>query len=160
MAFEETKWVWMNGEFVPWSDATIHVSAHGLHYGSGVFEGVRCYETPDGPAVFRLDEHLARLYASAAVYGMGIPYDHAELAQAVCELIVRNNFTSCYVRPICFFGSDSLSLHPRNCLVEVVIFAWPWAPYLGAEGIERGIRLTVSPWRKFHADMLPTTAKA
>src|SRR6266545_4727806 len=160
MAFEETKWVWMNGEFVPWSGATIHVSAHGLHYGSGVFEGIRCYETSDTPAVFRLDDHLARLYASAAVYGMEIPYTQAELAQAVFELIVRNGFTSCYVRPICFFGSDSLSLHPRNCPVEVVIFAWPWAPYLGAEGLEHGIRLTVSPWRKFHSGMLPTTAKA
>jgi branched-chain amino acid aminotransferase len=160
MPFEETKWVWMNGQLVPWSGATIHVSAHGLHYGSGVFEGVRCYETPDGPAVFRLQEHLERLYASAAVYGMEIPYPQDVLANAVSEVIERNQFTSCYVRPICFYGSESLSLHPRNCPVEVVIFAWPWAPYLGAEGIEHGIRLTVSPWRKFHSEMLPTTAKA
>lgn len=160
MSFEDTKWVWMNGELVPWSGATIHVSAHALHYGSGVFEGVRCYETPDGPAVFRLDEHLARLYASAAVYGMEIPYSEDQLAQAVRDLISENEFTSCYIRPICFYGSESLSLHPRNCPVEVVIFAWPWAPYLGAEGIENGIRLTVSPWRKFHSAMLPTTAKA
>lgn len=160
MPFEETKWVWMNGESIPWSSATIHVSAHGLHYGSGVFEGVRCYETPDGPAVFRLDEHLARLYASAAVYGIEIPYAQDELARAVCEIIDRSGFTSCYVRPICFYGSDSLALHPRNCPVEVAIFAWPWAPYLGAEGVERGVRLTVSPWRKFHSHMLPTTAKA
>jgi branched-chain amino acid aminotransferase len=160
MPFEETKCVWMNGELVPWSSATIHVSAHGLNYGSGVFEGIRCYETTDGPAVFRLDEHLTRLYASAAVYGMEIPYSADRLAQAVRDLISENEFTSCYVRPICFYGSESLSLHPRNCPVEVVIFAWPWAPYLGAEGIERGIRLTVSPWRKFHSEMLPTTAKA
>jgi branched-chain amino acid aminotransferase len=160
MPFEETKWVWMNGELIPWSSASIHVSAHGLHYGSGVFEGVRWYETPDGPAVFRLDEHLARLYASAAVYGMEIPYAQDELAGAVCEIIYRSGFTSCYVRPICFYGSDSLALHPRNCPVEVAIFAWPWAPYLGAEGVEHGVRLTVSPRRKVHSHMLPTTAKA
>ncbi len=160
MPFEQSKCVWMNGELIPWSNATIHVSAHGLNYGSGVFEGLRCYETADGPAVFRLDEHLARLYASAAVYGIEIPYPQDQLAQAVRDLISESEFTSCYVRPICFYGSESLGLHPRNCPVEVAIFAWPWAPYLGAEGITQGIRLTVSPWRKFHSDMLPTTAKA
>jgi branched-chain amino acid aminotransferase len=136
------------------------VSAHGLHYGSGVFEGLRCYDTPDGPAVFRLDEHLARLYDSAAVYGMEIPYQQDQLTQAISDLVCENEFTSCYVRPICFYGSESLGLHPRYCPVEVVIFAWPWAPYLGSESIEQGIRLTVSPWRKFHSHMFPTTAKA
>ncbi len=160
MSFEQTKWVWMNGALVPWANATVHVSAHALHYGSGVFEGLRCYETADGPAVFRLDAHLERLYASARVYGIEIPYSRKELADAICGVINRNEFTSCYVRPICFYGSDSLGLHPGSCPVQVVILAWPWAPYLGSEELESGIRVTVSPWLKFDSQMMPTTAKA
>lgn len=150
----------MNGAVRPWGSATMHVSAHALHYGSGVFEGVRCYETAEGPAVFRLADHLARLYASAAVYGISIPYTREELAQATCQLILHNDFTSCYVRHICFYGSDSLGVHPRHCPVEVAILAWPWDPYLGAEGLARGVRVTVSPWTKFHSRMMPTNAKA
>ena len=160
MSFEQTKWVWMNGELVPWANATVHVSAHALHYGSGVFEGVRCYETVDGPAVFRLDAHLERLEASAAVYGLEMTYSRDELEEAVCSVISRNEFASCYVRPICFYGSNSLGLLPRNCPTEVVIFAWPWAAYLGTEELEYGVRVTVSPWRKFQSQMMPTTAKA
>lgn len=160
MTFDESKWVWMNGEIVPWASATTHVSTHALHYGSGVFEGMRCYETDEGPAVFRLDAHLDRLYTSAEVYGLKIPYSREELTEAVCEVIRRNGFSSCYVRPICYYGSGSLGVHPRNCPVETVILAWPWAPYLGAEGVERGVRVTVSPWRKFQSRMMPTTAKA
>jgi branched-chain amino acid aminotransferase len=159
MSFEQTKWVWMNGELVPWASANTHVSAHALHYGSGVFEGMRCYETPNGPAVFRLDAHLERLCSSAEIYGLVIPYEQAELTEAVCEVIRRNDFSSCYVRPICYFGSGSLNVNPRNCPVEVVILAWPWATYLGAAGLEKGVRVTVSPWRKFHSRMMPTTAK-
>jgi len=150
----------MNGELIPWSDATTHVSAHALHYGSGVFEGMRCYETTKGPAVFRLDAHLDRLYASAEVYGLAIPYTQAELTNAVCEVVRLNGFRSCYVRPLCYLGSRSLGVHPGNCPVEVVILAWPWAPYLGAEGLTQGVRVTVSPWRKFQSRMMPTTAKA
>jgi len=150
----------MNGNLVRWADATVHVSAHGLHYGSGVFEGIRCYETADGPAVFRLDAHLDRLYSSAAVYGLEIPYTRAELAAATCGVIASNAFTSCYVRPICFPGSSTLGLVPRNCPVEVVILAWPWEPLLGVEALEAGVRVTVSPWVKFHRQMMPTTAKA
>ena len=150
----------MNGDLIPWANATMHVSAHALHYGSGVFEGLRCYETADGPAVFRMEAHLDRLFASAQVYGIEIPYALDELAEAIRRLVDRNEFTSCYVRPICFYGSDGLGLHPRNCPVEVVILAWPWGSYLGSEGIENGIRATVSPWLKFHSQMMPTTAKA
>ena len=160
MTFDQSKWVWMNGELIPWSDATTHVSAHALHYGSGVFEGMRCYETTKGPAVFRLDAHLDRLYASAEVYGLAIPYTQAELTNAVCEVVRLNGFRSCYVRPLCYLGSRSLGVHPGNCPVEVVILAWPWAPYLGAEGLQQGVRVTVSPWRKFQSRMMPTTAKA
>jgi len=160
MSFDQSKWVWRNGSIVPWEDATTHVSAHALHYGSGVFEGMRCYETADGPAIFRLEEHLDRLYQSAAVHGMDIPYTSEELTEAICELIDRHDFKSCYVRPLCYYGSSSLSLHPARCPLEVVILVWPWAPYLGTEGLERGVRVTVSPWRKFHSEMMPTTAKA
>jgi branched-chain amino acid aminotransferase len=150
----------MNGQIVDWRDATLHVSAHALHYGAGVFEGIRCYETADGPALFRLDAHLDRLLASAEMYGLALPYTREELEEAICETIERNEFASCYVRPICYYGSSSLSVHPRNCPVEVAILAWPWETYLGAEGLERGVRVKVSSITKFHSRMMPTTAKA
>jgi len=160
MSFENIKWIWKNGDIIPWADATVHVSAHGLHYGSGVFEGIRCYETEAGPAIFRLDDHLERFYSSAAVYNFKIPYSSKELSDAICQLISVNEFKNCYIRPICFLGSSSLGLFPGNCPAEVSIMAWNWAAYLGAEGLENGVRVTVSPWRKFHSSMMPTTAKA
>ena len=160
MAFEESKWVWMDGDLIPWLNATTHVSAHALHYGSGIFEGIRCYETAHGPALFRLDAHLERLYRSAEVYGIEIPFSQEQLAAGIRDVVRRNGFGSCYVRPICYYGSGSLGVHPRGCPVEVVVLAWPWAAYLGQEGLEQGVRVTVSPWRKFHARMMPTTAKA
>lgn len=160
MAFDQTQFVWINGEVVTWSKATFHVSSHALHYGSGVFEGLRCYDTANGPAVFRLDAHLDRLFASAKLYGIEIPYSPKSLEQAICEIIICNGFSSCYVRPICFFGSSSLGLNPHDCPVEVAILAWPWAPYLGAHGLKMGVRATVSPWVKFHSRMIPTQAKA
>jgi len=160
MSFQDVKWIWKNGEVVPWADATVHVSAHALHYGSGVFEGIRCYETDLGPALFRLSEHLERFYASAEVYGLPIPHSAEELTAAICDLINVNELKSCYVRPICYFGSASLGVHPAKCPVETAIMVWPWGAYLGAEGLEKGIRVTVSPWRKFHSSMMPTTAKA
>lgn len=160
MSFDSTQWIWMNGECIPWKDATVHVSAHALHYGSGVFEGIRCYQTIDGPAAFRLDAHLERLYASADVYQMQIPFSREELANAVRETVSRNGFTNCYVRPICYRGSSTLNVHPRNCPVEVAILVWPWGQYFGEEAAEKGARITVSPWRKFHSRMMPATAKA
>jgi len=160
MSFENIKWIWKNGDIIPWADATVHVSAHGLHYGSGVFEGIRCYETEAGPAIFRLDDHLERFYSSAAVYNFKIPYSSKELSDAICQLISVNEFKNCYIRPICILGSSSLGLFPGNCPAEVSIMAWNWAAYLGAEGLENGVRVTVSPWRKFHSSMMPTTAKA
>jgi branched-chain amino acid aminotransferase len=159
VTFDQTKWVWMNGKVVPWDGANIHVSSHTLHYGSGVFEGMRCYETEGGPGVFRLATHLERLFASAEAYGIRVPYSKDELEDAVCETIRANQFTSCYVRPICYHGSASLAVHPRNCPVEVVILAWPWGAYLGEDNVERGVRVTVASWTKFHSRALPTTAK-
>ena len=159
MSFENVKFVWKNGEIIPWADATVHVSAHALHYGSGVFEGIRCYETVSGPAVFRLAEHLDRFHASAAAYNFSIPYSNAELTDAICSLIECNGFRSCYIRPIYFKGSGTLGVHPGKCPDETAIMVWPWGAYLGPEGLERGVKITVSPWRKFHSSMMPTTAK-
>jgi len=158
--FDEVKTVWMNGELVPWTKASIHVSSHALHYGSGVFEGIRCYETDRGPAVFRVEEHIDRLFASAQVYRIHIPYTKSEVGAAICQTIEANNFTSCYVRPIVFFGSGTLGLDPRKCPVEVSVLAWPWPAFLGDEAMSAGVRITISPWRKFHSRMMPTTAKA
>jgi branched-chain amino acid aminotransferase len=150
----------MNGKIIPWESANVHVSAHALHYGSGVFEGIRSYETKRGPAIFRLDLHLARLQTSAAAHAMEIPYSTEELTEAICQLIKRNEFGACYIRPIVFYGSGSLNVDPSKCPIEVAILAWPWASYLAAEGKQAGIRVTVSPWIKFQSKMMPSTAKA
>lgn len=159
-SFDNVHTVWMSGELLPWAKANIHVSAHALHYGSGVFEGIRCYDTLEGPAVFRLDDHIDRLFASARVHGIEIPFTHGELAAAVCQTIEANHFTSCYVRPIVFMGSATLSLNPRSCPVEAAVIAFPWPKMLGENALDRGVRITVSPWRKFSPVMMPTTAKA
>ena len=159
MSFDETKWVWINGKLTNWHAATVHVSTHALHYGTGVFEGIRCYATPQGPALFRLDAHLERLFSSAAVYGIRIPYSKDELQDAVCDTVRSNSFASCYVRPICYYGSGGLSLNARSCPVDVAILAWPWGAYLGEDSAERGVRVTLASWEKFHSRALPTTAK-
>lgn len=160
MSFDEVKTVWMNGEVLPWTKANIHVSSHALHYGSGVFEGIRCYETDHGPAVFRVEEHLDRLFESARVYGIKVPHTRGEIGAAICQTIEANEFASCYVRPIIFFGSGTLGLNPRSCPVEVAVLAWPWPAFLSDDALDAGVRITVSPWRKFHSRMIPTTAKA
>ncbi len=160
MPFEDAQWVWKNGKIIPWKDATVHVSAHALHYGSGVFEGMRCYETADGPAIFRLDSHLERFFASAAAHDLRIGYTRKALAEAVCEVIRRNGFPSCYLRPICYVGSGVLSVHPKTSPIEVAVLAWPAETQFGREALQRGVRVTVSPWVRFHSSMMPTTAKA
>jgi branched-chain amino acid aminotransferase len=160
MGFDEARWIWMNGSIVPWSDATLHVSAHTLHYGSGVFEGIRCYDTIDGPAVFRLREHLERFLDSAKFYDIRMPYSLEELEDAACEVVRRNEFRGCYIRPLCYHGSRTLHLNPRGCPIEVAILAWPWDPFLNSEGEKKGVRICVSPWRKFDSQMMPATAKA
>lgn len=159
MSFEKTKWVWQDGKFLRWDEAKIHSSAFGLHYGAGVFEGIRCYETAEGQAVFRLKEHMDRLYASAQVYQLDIPYSREELNEAICETIRRNDFKNCYIRPTAYFDSGSLGIR-AVCPVGVNILTWEWPNDFGAEKLAKGMRVTVSPYKKFHSSMIPTTAKA
>lgn len=158
MSFEKTKWVWHNGQNIPFEQATIHSTTFGLHYGTGVFEGIRAYDTENGPAIFRLKEHLDRLYASAQVYDLDIPYTPEQLTQAICDNITANGFTNCYIRPTVFFDAGNLGIRARNP-VSVNILTWEW-PSDFATKQRDGMRLTLSPWRKFHQTMMPTTAKA
>jgi branched-chain amino acid aminotransferase len=161
MGFDEmdVDTIWQDGEFVDWDDAQIHVLSHGLHYGTGVFEGVRCYDTENGPAIFRWDEHLERFYQSGKPYNMEIPFSREELTEATLELIRRQDLESCYIRPIAFYGYDSLGVSPRDCPVDVAIAAWPWGAYLGEEAIEQGVDVMVSSWRKHASSQIPTNAK-
>jgi branched-chain amino acid aminotransferase len=152
--------IWMNGEFVAWEDAKVHVLTHGLHYGTGVFEGIRCYETKDGPAIFRHREHLERLYRSAELYYMPIPFEIEELRRATHELIGRNALQSCYIRPLAFRGYGQMGLNPLDAPVEVSIAVWPWGAYLGDDGKRLGVRAKVSSWRRISPDSLIPHAKA
>lgn len=160
MTLSDCKFVWKNGAIVPWAEATVHVSCHGLHYGTGVFEGIRCYETALGPAVFRLGSHLERWFASAKVYAMEWNFSLQDLGRAVVQVIEANAFRDCYVRPIAFYGSQTLAVDPKNCPVEVMILAWPWGSYLGQDAQEHGIDVGTSPWRKFSSRAIPANAKA
>ncbi len=156
----ETETIWMNGEFVDWHDAKVHVGVHGLHYGSGVFAGIRCYETPEGPAVFRLREHLQRLDNSARLLHMQLPFSVDEIRSATHELIGRNGLAECYVRPFAFYGYGELGVHTKGNPVEVAIMSWPWGTYLGDENVQRGIRAKVSSWQRVGANVIPHVAKA
>src|SRR5580693_4719997 len=150
----------MNGEFLAWEDAKVHVLTHGLHYGTGVFEGVRCYDTELGPAVFRNAEHMERLLRSSELYYMPVPYSAPELQAATRELVARNNLSSCYIRPIVYRGYGSMGLNPMDAPVEVTIACWEWATYLGEEGTRNGIRAKVSSWWRISPDSLIPHAKA
>jgi branched-chain amino acid aminotransferase len=157
---KETQKIWMNGEFVDWADAKVHVGAHGLHYGSGVFEGIRCYETEAGPAVFRLTDHLERLHQSAGLLHMELPYSVEELRQATHELIAVNGLSECYVRPIAFYGYGELGVHPGTNPIDVVLMSWPWGAYLGEDALAKGIRAKVSSWKRVGPNTIPHVAKA
>jgi branched-chain amino acid aminotransferase len=157
---EPTPYIWMNGELVAWEDATVHVGSHGLHYGSGVFEGIRCYETARGPAVFRLTDHMKRLETSASLIHMQLPYTVDELVRATLELLSANGLPACYVRPIAFYGYGTLGVPPRQNPVEVVVMSWPWGTYLGSEALDKGIRVKVSSWRRVGPNTIPHAAKA
>jgi branched-chain amino acid aminotransferase len=156
----ETEKIWMNGELVDWADARIHVGTHGLHYGTGVFEGIRCYETERGPAVFRLNDHLLRLENSAQLLYMELPHAVDELRSACHELIAANGLPECYIRPIAFYGYGELGVHTKGNPVDVVIMSWPWGAYLGEEGQTAGIRVMISSWRRVGPNTIPHVAKA
>jgi branched-chain amino acid aminotransferase len=159
MGFTPTDTIWFNGKLVPWNEAKVHVLAHGLHYGTGVFEGMRCYPTADGPAVFRLDAHLERFYASAELYDLAIPYSREALTEATLELIRSNRLESAYIRPIAFFDAATLSVWTSECPITVAIAAFPTGAY-HAGGPDHGVRVTVSPIRKFDNSAIPAWAKA
>jgi len=161
MGFDEmdVEQIWMDGEFVDWDEAQVHVLTHGLHYGTGVFEGVRCYDTEKGPAIFRWEEHIERLYDSAKPYELEIPYEPEELTEATVELINREGLDSCYIRPIAFYGYGMLGLNPSDCDEQVAIAAWPWGAYLGEEALEQGVDVAVSSWRKHASSQIPTNSK-
>ncbi len=160
MNVDPTDLIWMNGEFVAWEDAKVHVLTHGLHYGTGVFEGVRCYDTELGPAVFRNADHVERLFRSAELYYMPIPYSAEQLRSATLELVARNGLRSCYIRPIVYRGYGTMGLNPLDATVDVTIACWEWGSYLGEDGKNNGVRAKVSSWRRISSDSLIPHAKA
>ena len=160
MAFDESGKIWFNGEFVDWNEAKIHALSHVVHYGSSVFEGIRCYDTKKGPAVFRLAEHVKRLYNSAKIYRMEIPYSQEDFCQAVLDTIKVNELKACYIRPIIFRGYAELGVYPLNCGVESLIAVWAWGKYLGEEALENGVDVGVSTWRRMAPNTMPNMAKA
>ena len=157
---EETAKIWMNGELVDWADATVHVGVHGLHYGTGVFEGIRAYATPGGPAVFRLRDHMQRLHDSARLLYMDIPYGVDELRDATHDLIRANELPACYVRPIAFYGYGQLGVSTQGNPVETVIMAWPWGAYLGEEALTNGVTAKISSYQRIGPNVIPHAAKA
>jgi branched-chain amino acid aminotransferase len=157
---EQVDLIWHNGELVAWEDAKIHVLTHGLHYGTGVFEGERCYATDRGPAIFRHTDHLKRLFMSAELYYMPIPFTLEQLRAATHELIAANDLRECYIRPIAFRGYGQMGINPLEAPVEVSIAVWPWGAYLGDDGKTRGIRAKVSSWRRIPHDALIPHSKA
>lgn len=160
MPITEVEKIWMNGELVDWADAKVHLLTHALHYGSGVFEGIRAYGTKKGTHVYRLTDHIERLLRSAKIYMMESPFGTAELVQATKDVIKANNLESCYIRPIIYRGYGEMGLFPLSAPVDVAIAVWPWGTYLGDEGIEHGIRAKISSFRRFGPNSMPPAAKA
>ena len=152
--------IWMNGKLVNWADAKIHVLSHVVHYGSSWFEGIRCYETKKGPAIFRLDKHLERLYDSVRIYHAEIPYTKQQLEDAIIETIRANKLRSCYIRPIAFYGFGQLGVSARGNPVETVLMCWPWGTYLGEEAMRSGVRAKISTWQRIPANVIPHASKA
>lgn len=155
-----TKWIWKNGEFIPWEQATTHVLTHGLHYGTGVFEGIRAYKTTTGTAIFRAQEHFQRLDHSAKIIQMPSPFSKETMLNATIELLQKNELSSCYIRPIFYYGYGEMGLNPSKNVVDAVIAAWEWGTYLGEEGLEKGIRCKISSWARLDSRILPVSAKS
>jgi branched-chain amino acid aminotransferase len=160
MAFPVTGKIWMNGKLIDWQDATIHIASHVIHYGSGVFEGIRCYATPKGSACLRLDAHVRRLQQSAMIYRMSYPLDAAGWQNAVLETIRANEMKACYVRPLLYRGYESLGVNPFTCPVDAAILVWDWSAYLGSEALERGCDVKVASWARMAPNTLPALAKS
>jgi branched-chain amino acid aminotransferase len=158
-AFDENLKIWFSGRFVDWKDATIHICSHVVHYGSAVFEGLRCYDTPKGSVVFRLDAHVRRLFDSAKIYQMPIPFKEDEIFNACIETVKINKLKAAYIRPIVFRGYHSLGVDPRNCPVEAVIIVWSWGKYLGDEALANGVDVCVSSWTRLAPNTMPALAK-
>jgi len=159
MSLTPTKFIWMDGKLVPWKKANVHVLTYTLHYGLGVFEGIRCYKTAKGPAVFRLKDHIKRLENSAKLVGMKLPYSVYGLVKATKKTIKANDIKECYIRPIAFYGYGVMGLNPEGAPVNVAIAVWSWGTYLGEEGLERGVRVKISPWLRIDQRILPPQAK-
>lgn len=153
-------WIWLDGNWLPWRDAKVHVLSHTLHYGYGCFEGIRAYATPQGPAIFRLDEHLRRLADSCRILAIDLPYDRATLHDACCQALTRNGLDSGYLRPLVFLGPEKVGVDPAGALTHVMIAAWPWGSYLGANALEAGIRVRVSSYARHHVNVQMCRAKA
>jgi branched-chain amino acid aminotransferase len=160
MAFDEKSKIWKNGKIIDWEEATIHLASHVIHYGSSVFEGVRCYKTRKGSAIFRLNDHTQRLLNSAKIYRMPVRYNRDEINEASKEIIRINGYEEAYLRPIIYRGYHSLGVDPRNCPVDTAILTWKWGAYLGAEALEKGVDVRVSSWKRFAPNTLPALAKA
>jgi len=160
MPITEVEKIWMDGELVGWHEAKIHVLSHALHYGSGVFEGIRAYETARGPAVWHLEEHLKRLFRSAKLYHMDIPYSIEAITDGVKDVILANGLNACYIRPLVIRGYGEMGVNPLKAPVNVVIAVWPWGAYLGEDALEQGVRVKISSWRRNSQNALPAAAKA
>jgi branched-chain amino acid aminotransferase len=160
MAFDESSKIWKNGKFIPWAEATLHLASHVVHYGSGVFEGMRCYQTKKGSAIFRLKDHLRRLFDSAKIYRMPIPFSFDTMAEACREILRVNRYDEAYIRPIVYRGYGTLGIDPTSCPVEAAVMAWKWGAYLGQEALENGVDACVSTWRRHAPDTMPALAKA
>ncbi|HSW62791.1 MAG TPA: branched-chain amino acid transaminase [Dissulfurispiraceae bacterium] len=148
----KTEKIWMDGKLVPWDKANVHILTHTLHYGLGAFEGIRCYSTPKGPAIFRLDEHVTRLFQSAHIFQMEIPFTEAEIRKAIIETVKKNELKECYIRPLVYIGYGAMGLYPKNNPIRVAIAAWPWGAYLGEEGLEKGIKIRTSSFIRNHVN--------
>ncbi|MDI6801946.1 MAG: branched-chain amino acid transaminase [Thermodesulfovibrionales bacterium] len=155
----KTEKIWMDGKFVNWDDANIHILTHALHYGLGVFEGIRCYNTSKGPAIFKLDEHIKRLFKSAHIFLLDIPFTEEEIKKAVIDTVKKNKIKECYIRPLVYIGYGAMGLYPKGNPIKVSIAAWPWGAYLGEEGLEKGIRVKVSSYIRNHVNANMTRGK-
>jgi len=159
MPITPTEQIWMNGEMVPWDQAQIHILTHSLHYGMGVFEGIRAYETADGPGVFRLTDHMVRLHQSAQIMGMPLTYSVEELVAATKAVVKASGLPSCYIRPIAYYGYGEMGLNTLPCSVDVAIACWPWGAYLGDDALTKGVRMKISSWTRHDHNTMPPASK-